>query len=68
MTLKELRKEIGLTQAQLAEAMNTRTRDVQRYEAETFSFDNMRMRSFRALSMALGKTMDELIDLLEETK
>ncbi len=62
-TLKEIRKFCGLTQKELAEKSGVNIRQIQKYESGEYQIGNMTAKNARAISSALGCTVEELTSL-----
>lgn len=68
MGLREIRRDCGMTQKELTERTGINTRQIQKYESGEYDFRNMTVNNFRALSEALGCSMDDLANRWEKGK
>ena len=62
MKLKELRKERGLTQIQLAQMSGVNSRQIQRIENSESDIENVTLRNALALAKALGVSVEDLLN------
>lgn len=68
MSLRELRKAAGMTQAALAEAARINVVQIQRMEAGTISMGNITLANALRLAAALGEPPEKLIDQKPHTQ
>lgn len=62
MSLKELRKERGMTQIQLAQMSGVNSRQIQRVENGESDIGNVTLRNALALAKALGVSVEDLLE------
>lgn len=62
MGLKELRRERGLTQFQLAKLSGVNSRQIQRVENGESEMGNVTLKNALALAKALGVAVEDLMD------
>lgn len=61
-TIKERRLELGLTQAQLAQAAGINLRQIQKIESGEIRLDNITLANAARLAAALGCSIEELLE------
>lgn len=66
MTLKQLRKNAGFTQQELADKANLNIRLVQKYEKGDTKIGNMTLLTAVSVAKALGITAEELLMTQQE--
>ena len=62
MTLAELRNKKGITQAQLADALDKKQSYVGRIESGTISINNITLANAYKLAQVLGCRIEDLVD------
>ena len=62
MTLRELRKQAGLSQKELAEKSGVYVRQIRRVELGTSQIENVTLANAKRLADALGVSIEELLE------
>ncbi len=62
MIVRDRRKELGLTQAQLAAAAGVNLSQIQKIEAGVIKIENITLANAARIAAALGVTMEELLE------
>ncbi len=61
MNIKDRRKELGMTQQELANMSGINIRQIQRFELETSKIENITLINAKRLADALGIQIDDLL-------
>lgn len=61
MNIKDRRKELGITQQELANISGINIRQIQRFELETSKLENITLINAKRLADALGISMEDLL-------
>lgn len=61
MNIKDRRKELGITQQELANMSGVNIRQIQRFENETSKLENITLINAKRLADALGISMEDLL-------
>lgn len=61
MNIKDRRKELGITQQELANMSGINIRQIQRFELETSKLENITLINAKRLADALGIQIDDLL-------
>lgn len=61
MNIKDKRKELGMTQQELANISGINIRQIQRFELETSKLENITLINAKRLADALGIQIDDLL-------
>lgn len=61
MNIKDRRKELGITQQELANISGINIRQIQRFELETSKLENITLINAKRLADALGIQIDDLL-------
>lgn len=61
MNIKDRRKELGMTQQELANMSGINIRQIQRFELETSKLENITLINAKRLADALGIQIDDLL-------
>lgn len=61
MNIKDRRKELGITQQELANMSGVNIRQIQRFELETSKLENITLINAKRLADALGIQIDDLL-------